>query len=191
MFKTGTMIMTIISIIIVLIIFGCSSDNKTDKARVIATINDFQLTEGEFQKKFIKEMRYSSTYKATSEAKEKFLQTIIKKELLIQEAKKLGLDKEKKFISAIECYWEATLIKHLMEGKNKKIMQTTCVSDKEIKKQYQELKSMNNTIPPLHQIEKEITNDLLAVKKTDAFSKWTQSLYDKADITIDSGFITE
>lgn len=191
MFKAGTIMITIISIIIVCFIFGCSSDNKKNKTRVIATINDFQLTENEFQKKLVKDMKYTNTYKTTIEAKKKFLQTIIKKELLIQEAKRLGIDKEKEFISAIERYWEATLIKNLLEKKCKEIIKKACVSEKNIKKKYQELKSMNNSITPLDKIEKSIAKDLLEAKKTATLNKWTKSLYDKADITIDSGFLTE
>ena len=193
MFKKGTIIITV-SAILIFLIFGCSSDNsynKTDKPQIIAKINNFQLTEDEFQKKLIKELEYSNTYKTTSEAKNKFLQTIIKKELLIQEAKKMGMDKQKEFMSAIERYWEATLIKHLMEAKSRELLQTTSVSENEIRQKYQEIKSNNTDFPALNEIEKDITKELLALKKTQALNKWTKSLYDKADITIDSGFITE
>jgi len=195
MFRRCTII-TIISAILIFLLVGCSSDHKTDKANIIAKINDFQLTKNEFQKKFIKEMEYSNTYKTTSEAKNKFLQTIIKKELLIQEAKKQGIDKKKEFMSAIERYWEATLIKHLMETKSREILQTTSVSENQIKQKYQELKSQkiksnHKDIPTFNEVEKDIAKELLSLKKTQALNRWTQSLYDKADITIDSGFITE
>ena len=190
MFRRCTII-TIISATLLFLLFGCSSDNKADKANIIAKINDFQLTKNEFQKKFIKEMEYSNTYKTTSEAKNKFLQTIIKKELLIQEAKKRGIDKKKEFMSAIERYWEATLIKHLMETKSREILQITSVSENEIRQKYQEMKSKSTNFPAFNEIEKDIAKELLALKKTQALNRWTKSLYDKADITIDSGFITE
>ena len=198
MFRRGTIITTI-SAILIFLVLGCSSDNshnKRDKPQIIAKINDFQLTKNEFQKKLIKELEYSNTYKTTSEAKNKFLQSIIKKELLIQEAKKMGVDKQKEFMSAIERYWEATLIKHLMETKNREILQTTSVSENEIRQKYQEIKSQKiksnpTDIPAFNEIEKDITKELLALKKTQALNKWTKSLYEKADITIDSGFIAE
>ena len=193
MFRRGTIITTV-SAILIFLVLGCSSDNsynKNDKTQIIAKINDFQLTKDEFQKKLIKELEYSNTYKTTSEAKNKFLQTIIKKELLIQEAKKMGVDKQKEFMSAIERYWEATLIKHLMEAKSREILQTTSVSENEIKQKYQEIKSKSTDFPAFNEIEKDIAKELLALKKTQALNRWTKSLYDKANITIDSGFITE
>ena len=106
------------------------------------------------------------------------------------------MDKQKEFMSAIERYWEATLIKHLMEAKSRELLQTTSVSENEIRQKYQEIKSQkiksNHTdIPAFHEIEKDITRELLALKKTQELNRWTQSLYDNADITIDSGFISE
>jgi len=162
-----------------------------DGNRVVAQINDFQLKRGEFQEKLVREMEYSNAYKTTPEAKNEFLQTIIKKELLIQEAKKKGLDKNKEFISAIERYWEATLIKLLLEEKNKEIMQVATVSEKEIKEKYREMKSRDGNTPSFENIEKDIAKDLFEIKKTAVLDKWIKSLYDKADITIDKGFINE
>ena len=78
-----------------------------------------------------------------------------------------------------------------MEAKSREILQTTSVSENEIRQKYQEIKSNNTDFPALNEIEKDITKELLALKKTQALNKWTKSLYDKADITIDSGFITE
>ena len=190
MFRPRT-IMMITSIAVVFFLIGCSSGDGKDTSRITAKINDFSLTRDEFQRKLVEEMEYSNTYKTTPEAKKEFLQTLIKKELLIQEAKKLGLDKKKEFLSALERYWEATLIKQLMEEKNKEILQIASVSENEIKNKYQELKSENTEMPPFEQVGKEIAQDIVEVKKTAIFNKWMTSLYDKADIKIDSEFINE
>lgn len=191
MFRPRTIMIMIASIVTIFFFMGCSSDNGADKSQVIARINDFELTRDEFQKKLVEEMEYSNAYKTTPEAKKEFLQALIKKELFIQEAKKLGLDRKKEFTSAIERYWEATLIKQLMEQKNTQILQIVSVSESEIKKKYQELKSENAGMPPFDQVEKEIAQDLVETKKTDILNKWVTSLYDKAEIKIDSGFINE
>lgn len=186
------MIMMVIASMFPLFFFtGCSSDNGMGNGEVIAEINDFALTRDEFQEKLVKEMEYSNAYKTTPEAKKQFLQTLIEKELFIQEAKTLDLDKKKEFTSVIERYWEATLIKHLMEEKNREISHTVSVSENEIKKRYQELKSENNAIPAIDRVEKEIAADLFEMKKTAALNEWVRSLHDKAQISIDSGFINE
>lgn len=190
MFRPCIPILTIASIM-TLFFLGCSSDNGIDTSKVIARINNFELTQDEFQKKLVTEMEYSNAYKTTPEGKQAFLQSIIEKELFIQEARKLGLDKKKEFISAIERHWESTLIKHLMERKNREILQVASVSENEIKKKYQQLQSANSEIPPFDQVEKEIARDLIEIKKTDGLNAWIRSLSDKAKIKIDSGFINE
>ena len=106
------------------LINACSSDNKIDKDDILAAkINDYELTKDNFNTQLTREVEYNNDFKITANAKKEFLDTIIKKELLIQEAKNQGLDKEPVFMYAIERYWKATLIKHLMEMKNKKILQ--------------------------------------------------------------------
>ena len=191
MIRPSTIIMTIASIVTISFLVGCSSDDGVDKSRVVAEVNAFALTQDEFQSKLVEEMEYSNVYKTTPEAKKEFLQTLIKKELLIQEAKKLGLDKKKEFLSALERYWEATLIKQLMEEKSKEILQIATISENEIKEKYQALKAENTSMPPFEQIEQEIAQDIIEIKKTALLNKWVSSLYDKADIKINSEFINE
>ncbi|MDA8136100.1 MAG: SurA N-terminal domain-containing protein [Desulfobacteraceae bacterium] len=191
MLRPYAIIMMIVSISILFFFTGCSSEDGIDKSRVVAEINDFSLTQDEFQRKLVAEMEYTNVYKTTPEAKKEFLQTLVKKELLIQEAKKMGLDKKKEFLSALERYWESTLIKQLMEEKNKEILQIASVSENEIREKYEELKSENTSMPPFEQVEKEIAQDILEIKKTALVDKWMKSLHDKADIKIDSEFIND
>ncbi|MCP4671683.1 MAG: hypothetical protein GY857_10290 [Desulfobacula sp.] len=172
--------------------FACSSDSNLNKDDILAAkINDYHLTKNAFNEQFSQEMEYQHQYKATAHAKQEFLDILIKNELLIQEAKKQGLDKKKDFISAIERHWKSTLIKHLMEIKHGEILKNVMVSDKGIKARYDTLKSNNATIPPLDEIEKEIADELLGEKRTKAIEKWETQLYEQARITINSDFINQ
>jgi len=47
----------------------------------------------------------------------------IKKQILIQEAQRQGLDRKKSFMKTIERYWEQTLIKELLNEEFKRITQ--------------------------------------------------------------------
>lgn len=173
------------------LIAACSSDSRIDQDRVVAEINDFTLTKEEFQKSLLKELRYSEKHKTTKEGKKEFLDSIIKKELLIQEAVKLGLDKKPDFIYAIEKHWEATLIKLLMETKNNEILQVATVSEKEIQNKYNELKKSKKTLPPLDQIEKEIADELTEMKRTAILYEWIDELHKNARIKINSKLLNE
>jgi len=191
--------MTRLNIIILLLfitacfaISACSPDSTINKDDIlVAQINDYKLTKENFNAQLTREMEYNNDFKITANAKKEFLDTIIKKELLIQEAKNQGLDKKAAFMYAIERYWKATLIKHLMEIKNKETLKNVIVSDKEIKARYNILKLKNSTIPPLEKIEKELAKELLEEKRTKTLEDWITKLHDKAKIKINTDFINQ
>ncbi|MCK4532531.1 SurA N-terminal domain-containing protein [bacterium] len=99
---------------------------------VLAEVNNYWMTVEEFKG----EVRsLSSTEKrklATYQGKKQFLDTIIKRELLLQEAQRQGLDKDKDFMKTIEKYWEQALLQTLLRKKSREIVETVRVSKQEI-----------------------------------------------------------
>lgn len=100
---------------------SCCSQEKSVESKILARINDYNLTLDEFHHQLASELEFDKDFKLTEEAKQKFLEELIIKELLIQEAKKLKLDRKIKFVRTIERYWESTLIRDLMDLKSKEI----------------------------------------------------------------------
>lgn len=169
---------------LVFILAGCRGDKAGEKDGPVAVINGYELTREEYESKLVQELDYTQEYKTTPEARAEFLETLIRKEILIQEAVRLGLEKKPEFVRAIEKYWEATLIKNLMEEKNKEIRHTTTVMDKDIKAYYDGLKFEDDTLPPLEQIEPEIARQLKAEKQTQALNEWINEVKKKARVKI-------
>ena len=98
-------------LIFVLLFFViCCAQEQTEKKEIVAKINDYELTLEEFEDQLATELNLDKDFKLTKEAKRDFLEQLIRKELLIQEATKLELDRREKFTRAIERYWESTLI---------------------------------------------------------------------------------
>ena len=112
-------------------LFYCTQETQ-EKAEILARINQYNLTLEEFQNKMAAELNLDTDFKLTREAKKEFLEGLIEKELLIQEAKKLELDRKEKFIRTIERYWESTLIRDLIEIKGKQISKRILISEEEI-----------------------------------------------------------
>lgn len=175
--------------LLILTILGCASEKNTDEKKIIATINGCNLHLDEFEAKLDKELEFDPQYKTTDTAKKEFLETLITKEILIQEAMSYGLDKEQEFISAIEQYWEATLIKNLMEAKNREITLQTSVTTEEVKKRYSLLQSSNKALPALTQIEKEIVDVIKEEKKTRAINQWLDNLKKNSEIEIKEKYL--
>jgi len=164
-------------------LFYCSQE-KGEKGKILARINDYNLTLNEFQYQLAAELELDKDFKLTKEAKREFLEGLIEKELLIQEAKRLQLDRREKFIRTIERYWESTLIRDLMEMKGREITQRTYISQEEIEDSYKEMQKSEERPPSFKELEEKITKELKEKKKTRMLKEWINDLREKAKIEI-------
>lgn len=169
-------------------LFCCASED-TEKHTILASINDYNLTLEEFQYQLAAELELDKDYKLTKEAKKEFLEGLIRKELLIQEAKRVNLDRKEKFVRAIERYWESTLIRDLMEMRGKEISQRILVSQEEIEACYRDMKKSDESLSPLSELQEKITEDLKEKKKTKMLKEWINDLRKKAKIQINEEFL--
>ena len=166
------------------ILLFCCSQERTENKKILVSINNYKLSLDEFQHHLAAELELDEDFKLTKESKKGFLEEIIRKELLIQEAKNLQIDKKAKFIKTIERYWESTLIRDLMEIKGKEISRTILISQEEIKARYDEMKKSGEILPPPAAAEKKIRQDLKDEKKTELLRQWIIDLEKKGEIKI-------
>lgn len=162
---------------------GCFQ-SKTEGDEVLCEINEYKLPVDDFHRQLAEELEFNSDFKLTQKAKREFLEQLIKKELLIQEAKKLKLDRQDKFIRTIERHWESTLIRDLMDLKGEEISMMTYVSEEEIKTRYKEMAKLDNSPPCLSEIHDQIREELREKKRTQMITKWINDLRRKASIVI-------
>ena len=113
-----------------------------------------------------------------------FLEELIRKELLIQEAKKQKLDQQKKFIQTIERYWESTLIRNLIDLKSEEIHNKVVVSEEEIQIRYEKMKLENPSLPAFDHLRQEIEKKIKEEKQSALLQEWITGLREHADITI-------
>lgn len=159
-------------------LFYCTQETQ-EKAEILARINQYNLTLEEFQNKMAAELNLDTDFKLTREAKKEFLEGLIEKELLIQEAKKLELDRKEKFIRTIERYWESTLIRDLIEIKGKQISKRILISEEEIEA----------ASPPLSEPKEKIIEDLKERKKTRMLKEWINDIRKSAKIEINQDLL--
>jgi len=167
----------------------CCSQEIDEKGKVLARINEHNLMLDEFQSKLSSELEIDDDLKLTKEAKKKFLDELITKEVLIQEAQKLKLDRKKEFVKTIERYWEATLIRNLLENKGSQINKIILVSEQEIKSHYNEMKKTNDKLPGLLVFREKIIKDLKEMKKTRMLEAWINETKEKAKIQINENLL--
>ncbi|MFA5144149.1 MAG: hypothetical protein WC522_08325 [Candidatus Omnitrophota bacterium] len=96
---------------------GCGG-KKCQESRVIAKINNYELTAADFRDEA--GLLLSNAFAAGADmekAKERALDEIITKKVLLQAAQEESFDKDKKFMKEIERYWEQALLKLLIKKK--------------------------------------------------------------------------
>jgi len=164
---------------ILLLTLFCCAQETPEKAEILAGVNGYNLTLEEFQNKMAANLEFDPDFKLTKEARKEFLDGLIEKELLIQEAKKLDLDRKEKFIRTIERYWESTLIRDLIELKARQISRRILVSQEEI-----ETASAAASEP-----KEKIIEDLREKKKTRMLREWISDTRKNAKIEINQDLL--
>lgn len=174
---------------LILVVFvgplACSQETQKPK-KVVAKINSCELTHDEFMTQLAAEVEMTDDLKITKQNRDKFLETLIRKEVMIQEAKRLKLDTQERFVRAIERYWESMLIRDLMELKGKEIASTVVISEEEIENHYKELVASGKKPQPIQEIRPIIIRELREAKKTRLLKEWVDEQIRKADVKINS-----
>ena len=104
-------------IVLILAIYG---SRGRESQKVLARINNYVMTVEDFKD----EIKYSPYAGDETLDIQRLLDLAIRKQVLIQEAQRRRLDREKTFMKTIERYWEQTLIKELLEKETRRIYET-------------------------------------------------------------------
>lgn len=122
---------------LILIILGISGMTflrfRPPESKEFVRINDRVITTEEFEKQYAEAISFYKQEKS----KKDFLEDLITKELLLQEAKKRGLDLKPDFRRSIQNYYEQTLLKNLAQERMSEIK--VSVTEEEIVSYYKNM----------------------------------------------------
>lgn len=159
---------------------GCSSQPAQDR-KILAKINNYEITQAEFEQDF-KESPYSRS--DTSESRQEFLNQLITRKLILQDAQVRGLDKEKDFLKMIERFWEQSLLRMVLEKRTMEITGSSLVTDKMIEEAYKKIVSEGKTEKSYNQMYSQIKWELTKAQEAMLMNNWLESLHKKADIRV-------
>jgi peptidyl-prolyl cis-trans isomerase C len=114
-----------------LLIIGCG---KKDDSKIVAEIDGEKITLSEFNRELDKIPMELKMFVATQMGKRNYLERLIMKRLLIKEAKKENIEKEKEFQERLSEIKDQLLIEMLLK---KKLVQDVKIDEGEIKKYYE------------------------------------------------------
>ena len=98
--------------------YGCKPAQP--QGEVLAKINDYVLTVEDFKS----ELKHSPYTVSNMDTREDLIDLIIRRELLVQEAQRQGLDRNDDFMRTIERYWKQTLVKEILKAENKRLKES-------------------------------------------------------------------
>jgi len=94
--------------------FSACSDKPEDSTKALAIINGKEITASEFDLRWSQLPEYARKTYAGSDGRKKFLEELITRELLLQEAKKRGLDRDRTLLERVERFKERSVLDNLM-----------------------------------------------------------------------------
>ena len=174
-------------LLLALAVCGCTKPAPKDR-RVVAKVNNYEITKDEFNEEFQLSPYARSD---TPDSKKEFLNTLISRKLILQDAEAKGIDKEKDFLKMVERFWEQSLLKLVLERKSKEIAGAVAVTDKEIALVYNKLKADGKTDKTYDALYSQIKWEITRVKETRMLGDWVSSLRNKSDIKLNLDPITE
>jgi len=172
-------------LVIIFLLFKLKSPKQED---YLVKINNYTITMQEFNDEF-KSSAYAKNN--TSESRREFLNMLIRRKLVLQDAQARGLDKDKEFLKSIERFWEQSLLKRVMEKNSQDIIGPISVPDSAIEAVYNKLKSEGKADKPYDQMYSQIKWSLTQLQESLAVNKWLISLYKKANIKINEAYISK
>lgn len=164
---------------------GCSGLDK-EKKEILVKINNYEITKQEFEQEF-KDSIYSRS--DTPESRKEFLNTLINRKLILQDAQNKGLDKDKNFLKMIERFWEQSLLKLALDKKSKEIAGSALVNDKTIEEVYNKMVQEGKTDKSYDQMYQQIKWEITKLKEAQAMNDWIAELHKRADIKINEDAI--
>jgi len=137
--KKALFLFVVLSVALISIITSCGGQKQNEEA--VATVNGAPVLLKEFQKDLAIYANRNPDFKLDTQSVEDHLDMFIDKQLMIQEATKMGLAKDDRFLETIKRFWEQTLIRELIDAKSSEWRDKLFVTEDEIQSHYQEIKS--------------------------------------------------
>ncbi len=159
---------------------GCCKAPDT-KQPIIVKIGNYEITKAEFEQEF-KDSYFAAN--DTLESRKEFLDNLVNRKLILQDAQAKGLDKDPKFLKLIEKAWEQAVLRVALEKKARENAGKIFVSDKSINEVYQDMVKEKKTDKSLAEMYNQIKMEITKLMEAQAMAKWVSALRENVEIRI-------
>lgn len=105
---------SVLGLALLLAAFSACSDKPEDSTKALAIINGKEITASEFDLRWSQLPEFARKTYAGQDGRKKFLEELITRELLLQEARKRGLDRDRALVERVERFKERSVLDNLM-----------------------------------------------------------------------------
>jgi peptidyl-prolyl cis-trans isomerase C len=106
--------MKVLGLALLLAAFSACSDKPEDSTKALAIINGKEITASEFDLRWGQLPEFARKTYAGPDGRKKFLEELITRELLLQEARKRGIDRDRALVERVERFKERSVLDNLM-----------------------------------------------------------------------------
>ena len=180
--------------LVVLSGMGCQPPQRMAGAqKPVLIINELEMSGEELREDFALAARGPDhrSNEAPPGKEPEWLGRVIERELLVQEAQRLGLDRNPAFMSTIERFWKEALLKQLVQLKGQEIASQAHVYEPEVEQRYAKLSREDPSLGSLSEMREEIQRMIREEKQQEAMERWIQELRAKAKIRVDGGALAQ
>ncbi len=176
----------ILMIMLCVTMLGCG---KTEKAtsKILVQINNYQVTLDEFNEGFA----YSAFASHTDQeaARLEYLNNIIDQKVVLLDAQKKNIDKQKDFLRSIEKFWEQSLLTDAMGMKMREVSAKSYVSEDQIRQLYEQMLKEGIATKSYQEMHAQIRWQAEKQAESQVLKAWVENLRKKAKITIDKDLL--
>ena len=177
-------------ILILLILSGCAS--RVDQGQVVATVNGKVIYLKDLQRELSMRVRQDPSLVPDQTVLREMTETLIERQIIIQQAMKRNMAKEESFVDTIRLFWEQTLIRDFIEYKSRQFDSYIFVTDKEVEDYYDILEREGETeLPPFEKISPVIKARLGETKRLQAFDRWLKDEKKKSRVNVHEETLAE
>jgi hypothetical protein len=171
----------LVFLVIMIGVAGCGQKQASQdpaSQQAVAQVNNYTITVNDFNHEvgFLKPVFNSVSSIPPHELKLSILDEMINRELLLEEAQRMNIDKDPEFMRQIENFWRLSLIKQVLKHKIVQIEKSITVSDEEIKAEYARQKSPAEAPQSLQEMAPQIQKIIFQAKVKEALQAWEDSL---------------
>jgi hypothetical protein len=172
-------------VIIAFAVGGCLKQKPPEK--IVARVNDYDIMLSEFEEGFA-----ASPYSARTDkllARQEYLSSLVDRKLMLQDAQKKNIDKEKEFLKSIERFWEQSLLTVALGTKTVEISKTVVVRERDLRNIYDSMVRDGITTKPYEEIYPQIKWQAQKHLEAAKLNEWIDSLRKGSTIKINDDLL--